>query len=273
MTTWGEYLCRGAQGGTLFEENKPYFDPTMYAKGVNAPFLNIERKDPSTVAADYTGRFENKERDIARAETEIVDMLKLHGLHSGATVVDFGSGTGLFLSGLSRAVAPAGKVLATEISAVFRNHLINRILPDDVMRNTVKVIFNPDGRDPLLSPGYDLQVDLVFVCDVYHHLEYPLSVMRNLRKCLKPSGRLVLIDFHRDTAIHTSHPDDPEWILKHVRAGQEVFRQEILSCGFELVAEPPCPFLPENYVMVFKTVSAEAWARTVGTGWGTSSKK
>jgi SAM-dependent methyltransferase len=244
----------------------------MYAKGVNAPFLNIESKDPSTVASDYTGRFENKERDIARAETEIIEMLKLYGLHSGATVVDFGSGTGLFLQGLSRAVAPGGRVLATEKSAVFRNHLINRILPDDVMREAVKVIFNPDGRDPLLSPGYDGAVDLVFVCDVYHHLEYPLSVMRNLRKCLKPSGRLVLIDFHRDTAIHKSHPEDPEWILKHVRAGQEVFRQEILSCGFELVAEPPCPFLPENYVMVFQPVSAEVWARTVGTGWGTSKK-
>jgi hypothetical protein len=44
----------------------------------------------------------------------------------------------------------------------------------------------------------------------------------------------------------------PAWVLVHVRAGQEVFRQEVLESGFELVAEPECPELEENYIMIFQ---------------------
>ena len=48
----------------------------------------------------------------------------------------------------------------------------------------------------------------------------------------------------------TSH--EPAWVLVHVRAGQEAFRQEVLECGFELVAEPECAALEENYIMIFQ---------------------
>lgn len=35
--------------------------------------------------------------------------------------------------------------------------------------------------------------------DVYHHVEYPKTVCRRLRSLLRPgTGRLVVIDFHRD---------------------------------------------------------------------------
>lgn len=48
----------------------------------------------------------------------------------------------------------------------------------------------------------------------------------------------------------------PAWVLVHVRAGQEVFRQEVLESGFELVAEPECPDLEENYIMIFRRPKA-----------------
>ena len=268
MTSWGEYLCRGVhRGGAAALDAKPQVDASMYPLGLNAPFLNLEGKEAATVVADYTGRFENHQRDIAAAELDIIELLKEHaGLGPGKTVVDFGSGTGLFLRSLATSVQPRGTVLATEISAVFRDHLIRRVLAEEVLRSTVRVIYNNDGRDPLLTKQ---SVDVIFVCDVYHHLEFPLSVMRKLRSALRQGGRLVMIDFHRDKDIHKSHPDDPDWIFKHVRAGQAEFRNEILSCGFELVCEPPCPFIPENYVMIFKSIELDQ----VGAGWGTALPK
>ena len=48
----------------------------------------------------------------------------------------------------------------------------------------------------------------------------------------------------------------PAWVLVHVRAGQEVFRQEVLESGFELVSEPECPELEENYIMIFQRPKA-----------------
>ena len=117
----------------------------------------------------------------------------------------------------------------------------------------------PDGRE----------VDLALMCDVYHHLEYPRTACRAIRSRLHPErGRLVVIDFYRDPQKVTSHP--PEWVMGHLRAGQEVFREEILSSGFVLVAEPLIPGLEENYVMIFRPMTKEEWGARPGGGWSSS---
>ena len=46
----------------------------------------------------------------------------------------------------------------------------------------------------------------------------------------------------------------PEWLMKHVRAGQEVFVREIESAGFKQVEERK--FLKENYFLRFEKVNA-----------------
>jgi ubiquinone/menaquinone biosynthesis C-methylase UbiE len=40
-------------------------------------------------------------------------------------------------------------------------------------------------------------VDMAVICDVYHHFDYPGAVIRDVRRCLKKGGKLVVIDFHR----------------------------------------------------------------------------
>ena len=261
--TWGAYLCRGI--GPVGElEVKPYFDPGMYPTGVNKDFTNDTRREKAAMVSDFRGRFENPEtRDIARAELDIMRMLEEHGgLAAGKKVCDVGSGTGLFIRALSERVGHQGLVLANEISEVFSDYLRSRVVREAM--DNVRVLLSQDARDPGLA-GHKATVDLCFICDVYHHVEYPRTLMRHLRSALRPSsGRLVVIDFVRDDAVHTSHPKG--WIYQHVRASQEEFRKEILSCGFELVAEPACPYIPENYVMVFK--ATEDWGKEVGIGWG-----
>lgn len=46
-----------------------------------------------------------------------------------------------------------------------------------------------------------------------------------------------------------SHP--PEWVLSHVRAGQDVFNEEIEEAGFVLEREVTLPNLRENYFLIF----------------------
>jgi predicted methyltransferase len=91
-------------------------------------------------------------------------------------------------------------------------------------------------------------VDLVFLCDTYHHFEFPFKTMASIHKALRPGGRLVLVDFHRIPG------KSREWVLGHVRAGQEVFVKEIVTSGFKVVGEET--FLKENYLVRFEKVKA-----------------
>ena len=76
---------------------------------------------------------------------------------------------------------------------------------------------------------------------------------------------MVVIDFHRDPEKVTSHT--PEWVMNHLRAGQDLFREEILSSGFVLVSEPAIKGLEENYAMIFRPMTADDWATGPGSGW------
>ena len=75
----------------------------------------------------------------------------------------------------------------------------------------------------------------------------------------------MIVDFHRDPTKVTSHP--PEWVMTHLRAGQETFRKEIESAGWVHVAEPEIPTLAENYVMVFRPMTGREWGERPGGGW------
>ena len=95
--------------------------------------------------------------------------------------------------------------------------------------------------------------DVAFICDVYHHLMYPHTTMRDVHRLLKPNGRLVLVDFHRDDARHHSHPAG--WVEAHVRAGFDVFAAEVMEEGFVLeVEDVKVEGVTENYVAVFRKV-------------------
>ncbi len=92
----------------------------------------------------------------------------------------------------------------------------------------------------------DDSIDLAFVCDVYHHFEYPSSMLASLRGVLRSGGALVVIDFERIPGRTR------EWILDHVRAGKEVFTEEIEDAGFVLEKELQVDGLLENYMLRFR---------------------
>lgn len=77
-----------------------------------------------------------------------------------------------------------------------------------------------------------------------------MPILRSLHDALRPDGRVVLLDLIRP---NPAHHKGGAWILKHSRAGQEVFRAEVEREGFELVADLTEQVgMTENYVLVFK---------------------
>src|SRR5262249_28451151 len=112
----------------------------------------------------------------------------------------------------------------------------------DGMKNIKGVVCSADSVN--LAPD---SIDVAYICDVYHHFEYPQKTMRSIHRALKPGGSVVLIDFHRIEGVSSA------FVLGHVRAGQEIFAKEITDCGFRQMEERK-GLLKESYFLRFEKV-------------------
>ncbi len=200
--------------------------------GINRDFL-----DPALDVGKYEQRFEVESREIFAQRARIAALV---GPRAGQAIADIGAGTGLFTRMFATAVGQTGRVYAVEIAPKFVEHL----RADAQQRGTEQVEAVLCTENSVELPP--ACIDLAFVCDTYHHFEYPAHTLASIHRALRPAGELVVVDFRRIPG------ESRDWILEHVRAGQEVGTAEIEAAGFEKVRDEAAPFLRENYVMRFR---------------------
>jgi ubiquinone/menaquinone biosynthesis C-methylase UbiE len=241
-------LPRGRPKFSEFSDETPaIYDKSHYPNGLNEMFLGSCDQCAETYAGP-NGRFEAESREIAKYKYDIIAMLREYGLYRGATVGDVGAGTGIITRIMSREVGAQGTVFAEDISNGFVS-FINNLVTSESLTNVVVV----EGSVKSTNLPDNESLDLVLVCDTYHHFEYPRTICRSIHKSMKPgSGRLVVIDFHRNDDLCHSKPRG--WVMEHVRADRDVFINEIESAGFRLIAEPHVKGMTENYVLVFQAL-------------------
>ncbi|RCS54031.1 methyltransferase [Bremerella cremea] len=205
--------------------------PQSVKPGINDKFL-----DPDLKVEEWVQRFEVESREIFHARDEIVKQLKLK---PGDRIADIGTGTGLFVEPFAKAVGKEGWVYAIDIAPKFVER-VGKLAKELHLDNVTPVVGGED--DIRLAPQ---SIDVAFICDVYHHFEYPQASLASIHKALVPGGQLVVIDFNRIPG------KSRDWTLSHVRAGKEVFRQEIEDAGFEFVEEVKLSEFQENYFLRF----------------------
>ncbi len=202
------------------------------------PELNQNFKDPDV--QQFVDRFESESREVSVHRDAIVELLELR---PGMDVADVGAGTGLFTLPIAHAVGPEGAVYAVDIAPNFLQFIAERSSQAE-LRNVCTVLCTQNSAQ--LPPK---SVDLVFICDTYHHFEDPAASLRSIRDALRPGGKLVVIDFDRVVGKSS------EFLLNHVRADRKTFVQEIKSQGFQVIEVQPSPSLngalKENFVAVF----------------------
>lgn len=186
----------------------------------------------------WLDRFEVESREIYTERNRLVDDV---GIRPGMVVADIGSGTGFYVMLFAKKASPGGKVIAVDIIPEFLERIRQRA-DAEKLTNVETSLCDEDTIH--LPPA---SIDLAFICDTYHHFEYPISTMTSLYVAMKPGGEVVLVDFIKD-------PDFSDaWVLKHVRAGQEVVIKEIESAGFQLVDKGDhIDYLKKNYVLRFR---------------------
>jgi len=199
--------------------------------GINENFLSEDLD-----VEGYTERFEGESREVYALREQLADALDLE---PGDAVADIGAGTGMFIAALSNRVGPTGRVFAVDIAPRFLDHLRERAEREGL--SNVSVVH---GREDSVALD-TASLDLAWICDTYHHFEYPQSTLASLLQAIRPGGHLVVVDFHRVPGA------TPDWLLEHVRAGQDVFRAEIEAAGFAFESEPSVG-LRANYMLRFR---------------------
>lgn len=214
-----------------FAQDAPSTGEKSVKPGINAKYL-----DPDLKVDDWLKRFEVESREVFHNRDEIV---KACEIQPGMTVADIGAGTGLFTRLFSKEVGDQGWVYAVDINARFLEHIQARAAQEK--QSNITSVLCPE--DSVSLPANS--IDLAFICDVYHHFEYPMTTLATLHRAMKPGGRVIVIDFKRIEG------ESSDWVLGHVRAGEEVFRKEIEDAGFKLDAKLEVPGLEENYCLRF----------------------
>lgn len=210
---------------------------TVAAESSVKPGINKDFLDPALDVAKYEERFEGESREIFAQRARIAGLLDLR---EGAAIADVGAGTGLFTKMFATKVGPTGVVYGVDIAPKFVEHLRGIATQQQLPQLQAVLCSERSVELPTAS------VDLVFVCDTYHHFEYPAATLASIHDALRPGGDLVIVDFLREPGV--SRP----WTLEHVRAGRDVVQQEVEAAGFRLVRVEATPFLRENYQLRFR---------------------
>lgn len=184
---------------------------------------------------EYLDRLDRPERDQDQKPAQVVDALELKpGMH----VADLGAGSGYFTRRFVEAVGETGKVYVIDVEPEALKYVEESLIRMHRRFEAEFILARPDNpKIPLES------VDLIFVCDTYHHLEDRADYFRNVKTSLKPGGRIALIDFY-----HDERSGDPGFPKRHLVPREKVI-EEMTTAGYRLAKEHR--FLPKQYFLEF----------------------
>ena len=175
--------------------------------------------------------YQGIDRDQWQQPDKVVATLQIP---PGAEIADLGAGGGYFTFHLAKAVGPSGKVYAVDIDRGTNQLIAERAKKDGAVNITTILA---KSNDPLLPES---AVDLIFTSNTYHHFDNRIVYFSNLRKYLKPAGRIAIIDFDRRAWL--------EGLLRHYTPA-EFIKREMEQAGYTLQQE--LTFLDRQSFLIF----------------------
>jgi len=176
---------------------------------------------------------ERPEREFEEQPSRAIASLDIR---PGQVVADVGAGSGYYTVRLAERVGPTGRVFAADIQPEMLDLLRTRV--KRARLDQVELVRSTE-TDPGLPEGV---CDLILMVDVYHELARPQEVLRKLRASLKPDGRLVLIEFRKESA----------WVPireEHKMSVKEA-RMELEAEGYRF--DRVIDVLPWQHILVFR---------------------
>ena len=131
-------------------------------------------------------------------------VLSWFGLQDGMSLAEFGSGPGL-TSELLLSLLPNGSVTAIDLDPVMIRHAKQYQKQQGISEEKLKII-----EASVMDTGLpDNSFDFATARAIFEHLNDPVGAAKEIRRVLKPGGKLVVTDIDRDV-FWFSDPPMPE---------------------------------------------------------------
>ena len=169
------------------------------------------------------------------ASLRIDDIVSRLQLKPGDVVADLGAGSGLFDVQLAKAVSPGGTVYAVDIDEGFFPDIKKRAAESGLTNVTTVLGKFTDPNLPTKN------VDVAFFHDVLHHIEDRAAYLKSLGPYLKPSGRVVIIDYEAGQGPHGKQPE--------LQVTREQLAPWMTAAGF--VQRDDIKLFADRYYLVF----------------------
>lgn len=196
--------------------------------------LTLAAQRPHLFPPADLGQLEGPDRDAWQKPEQIMDALLIG---DGSVVADLGAGGGWFTVRLARRVGPNGLVYAEDIQHEMIEAIQQRVHAEG-LRNVRSVLGT--AVDPHLPPD---SLDAVLIVDAYNEFEQRVTLLKNVARSLKPTGRIGIVDYKKDgggPGPSLQDRIDPDNVIQDARAAGLVLdkRETFLRYQYFLIFGP-----------------------------------
>ena len=200
--------CKHHEAGAHHEHGKHHEAAEHHGDGHHQQGMRHNFSD----AARWSKVFDDPARDAWQKPAEVIALMEIE---PGMTVVDIGAGTGYFLPHLASAVGAEGHVEGLDVEPDMVEFMQDRAAKGGFAQVAARHI---PYDDPELADG---SVDRILIVNTWHHIDDRAAYAAKLRKALKPDGRLVVVDYAKDSPSGPppEHRLAPEQITSELAKG------------------------------------------------------
>jgi len=178
--------------------------------------------------------FNKKASNPKNKPDEIIKNLKIF---SGQHIADIGSGGGYFSFRFAKLVGNKGKVYSIDTNKDLLELISNNGKQQE--QSNIITILATEKNIPLPEGA----IDLIFMRNVYHHLQNRIDYVKKLKKMLKSNGKVVIIEYKKKDRSFGFHRPSGHYVIP------EVIIREMETAGYQV--EKQHFFLPEQSFTVF----------------------
>jgi len=156
-------------------------------------------------------------RDSWQQPERVMDAI---GVKPGMVIGELGAGKGYFTFKLARRVGNEGRIFANDIDEEALKFIEDQSRNEGIIN--IKTILGKVD-DPMFP---ERTMDMVFMSFVFHMLEKPVEMMRNIKPSLKSRATVVILEVDPEKRWMGPYPENKKIVELVSKAGYELDRIE-----------------------------------------------